>query len=159
MVQTQDTQNQRNQRTGAPLPEAAPQRSVSPLAPVAENNSPRAARQAAMAHKRKMLGRFSPANWGASGNNSHQAARQAAKWLERGLSAGKKPRRRRRGKGDGEGMCSYTGMLHGPAPLTITSLEEEGALWLGDECVTSPSTPQHGPVEIEVPDYKVGIGR
>lgn len=83
----------------------------------------------------------------------------AEKWLERGLSAGKKPRRRRRGKGDGEGMCSYTGMLHGLAPLTITSLEEEGALWLGDECVTSPSTPQHGPVEIEVPDYKVGIGR
>merc|ERR1712195_218278 len=60
------------------LPEAAPQRSVSPLAPVAENNSPRAARQAAMAHKRKMGGRFSPDNWGASGNNSHQAARQAA---------------------------------------------------------------------------------
>ena len=79
----------------------------------------------------------------------------AEKWLERGLEVSKQPRRRR---GRGEGMCSYTGMLHGPAPVTITTLEEEDP-WLGDECVTAPSTPQHGPAEIEVPDYEVGMDR
>ena len=81
----------------------------------------------------------------------------AEKWLERGLEASKQPRGRR-GRRDGQGMCSYTGMLHGPAPVTITTLEEEDA-WLGDECVTAPSTPQHRPVGIEVPDYEVGMDR